>query len=642
MASGRSATKTVGTVLTLSWLLAPAPVAGSSIAVTNTADHGPGSLRDAIASAASGDTVNITVSGTITLTTGPLLIRKNLTIAGPGPSAIAISGNRSSRVLSVADIGPATVAISGLSILDGSADVGGGILNGGSLTLTNVVVSGNSANYYGGGLYSDAGSTLRLGYSVISGNSASVGGGIDNHDGTLEIDSTTISGNTANGPNGFSGGGIHNGGLAGTVTVTNSTIANNTTAGEGGAIYIGSGTLTVLNTTIAGNSSSCDSGGCASGGGIFNHSSTVSITNSTLVGNVTVQPFQGGNIISVYGIATIKNSILAGSRRNCLTYSSNEIVSDGNNLSDDLSCTQYLTAAGDRNGVPAGLSPEGLRDNGGPTDTIGLLATSPAVDMVSLDACVDAGGHFIADQRGVSRPQAGGCDSGAFELILAPTTLSLDVPSPVSFIAGSAGPLTLSTTLMQQVTGSPIAGAAVTFDVDGTSVGTATTDSTGGATFSFNPSFITSGNHAVAAVFTRQTISGTAFEASSSPMEIIQVVPYPYVAQIRAPIRADGTSVFSVNRGVVPVKFALSYNGAATCDLPPATIALFQTAGSAVGPINESVYVQTADNGSNFRVDTGTCEYVFNLGTSSLGPGTYQISISLDQITAGRAEFGLR
>src|SRR5436190_22998205 len=52
--------------------------------VTSTADNGPGSLREAIASAAPGDTLTFAVTGAITLTSGELLITTNLTITGPG------------------------------------------------------------------------------------------------------------------------------------------------------------------------------------------------------------------------------------------------------------------------------------------------------------------------------------------------------------------------------------------------------------------------------------------------------------------------------------------------------------------------------------------------------------------------------
>ena len=76
-----------------------------------------------------------------------------------------------------------------------------------------------------------------------------------------------------------------------------------------------------------------------------------------------------------------------------------------------------------------------------------------------------------------------------------------------------------------------------------------------------------------------------------------------YNAQIRPPINADGTSIFNANRGVIPVKCTLTQDGSPTCALPPATIALTRTADGNIGPINESVYVMSADNGSNFRID---------------------------------------
>ena len=90
--------------------------------------------------------------------------------------------------------------------------------------------------------------------------------------------------------------------------------------------------------------------------------------------------------------------------------------------------------------------------------------------------------------------------------------------------------------------------------------------------------------------------------------------PTPYAAQIQQPIDADGSSVFNVRRGVVPVKFTLTLDGAPTCDLPPATIAVTRTAGGTVGPIDESLYGGPADTGSNFRIDS--CQYIYNLSAS--------------------------
>jgi probable HAF family extracellular repeat protein len=115
-----------------------------------------------------------------------------------------------------------------------------------------------------------------------------------------------------------------------------------------------------------------------------------------------------------------------------------------------------------------------------------------------------------------------------------------------------------------------------------------------------------------------------------------------YTAAIRPPVDADGTSVFNAKRGVIPVKFTLESNGVPTCQLPPATISLLRTAGGTVGPVNTSDYIQPADNGVNFRVDAGSCQYVYNLGSSSLGVGTYQVHISIDGISVGTGTFSLK
>jgi hypothetical protein len=62
----------------------------ASITVTNTNDKGPGSLRQALAIANDGDTINFAVTGTITLTSGGLPINKNITISGPGADHLSI------------------------------------------------------------------------------------------------------------------------------------------------------------------------------------------------------------------------------------------------------------------------------------------------------------------------------------------------------------------------------------------------------------------------------------------------------------------------------------------------------------------------------------------------------------------------
>ena len=120
------------------------------------------------------------------------------------------------------------------------------------------------------------------------------------------------------------------------------------------------------------------------------------------------------------------------------------------------------------------------------------------------------------------------------------------------------------------------------------------------------------------------------------------VAKFKFGAQVQQPINADGTSVFNAKRGVIPVAFKLTSDGVATCQLPPATISVFRTSGGVVGSIDESVYLLKSDSGSNFRIDSTKCQYVYNLGASSLGPGTYQAYISIGGSVAGSATFALK
>ncbi len=113
----------------------PAVLPPATLTVTTTADSGgtcPGAnctLRDAIAAAASGATINFDTAGvfataqTIALTTGELVIDIDLTINGPGASLLTISGGNNSRVFFInpgasgATIPPTTSPVVNLSNL---------------------------------------------------------------------------------------------------------------------------------------------------------------------------------------------------------------------------------------------------------------------------------------------------------------------------------------------------------------------------------------------------------------------------------------------------------------------------------------------------------------------------------------------
>ena len=125
----------------------------SQIVITN-ADSGPGSLRQALADACPGSTISFDMNqvvSPITLTTGELIVNKNVTITGPGASLLTVSGNLASRVFNIGS--GVTAVISGLTVANGKV----------------------SASASGGGIYIDAGGTLTLTDSTLSGNSASGG-----------------------------------------------------------------------------------------------------------------------------------------------------------------------------------------------------------------------------------------------------------------------------------------------------------------------------------------------------------------------------------------------------------------------------------------------------------------------------------
>ena len=112
------------------------------------------------------------------------------------------------------------------------------------------------------------------------------------------------------------------------------------------------------------------------------------------------------------------------------------------NLSDDNSCIAYFIQSGDLNNTAAGLDPSGLQDNGGPTKTVALLSTSPAVNAIPVSptnycTLVDGTTPVTTDQRGVSRPQGAACDIGAYELIVAAPSPS---PTPALPKAGRSSP----------------------------------------------------------------------------------------------------------------------------------------------------------------------------------------------------------
>jgi parallel beta-helix repeat protein len=406
-------------------------IAPALFTVMNTLDSGPGSLRQAVldANALPGaDTINFAVQGTITLTTGELLVTDMLTINGPGASFLIISGNKSSRIIETQS-GQHT--ITDLSFRDGVANAGGAIDAGNaSLIINHCVFSGNSATVGGGAIAYGTGLTLND--CTLTGNSAQTFGGaastywpltanrctfsnnLSTKGGGLYLvnsgtfDSCTISGNTAT----ASGGGIFNGGYFGGITATNCTIDHNIASGNGGGIYVQNNAPQFTNCTIANNWAAGD------GGGIL--STNLNLANCTVAYNHASG--KGGGLrvyatpqfpTAITSTVVAKNDAPAGpdifsdqkiSCANCDIY-----VMSGTSV-----YTPLFPAI-----LPPGQDPMlgQLADNGGPTRTIGLLPGSPLIDAGANP------NNLTTDERGAGFPRGNGsaADIGAFESpLLAP------------------------------------------------------------------------------------------------------------------------------------------------------------------------------------------------------------------------------
>lgn len=333
--------------------------------VTKLADSDDGvcdadcSLHEAIEAAAAGDEITFAagLTGTITLTSILPFIDKNLTITGPGAASLSVNGYDTRPVF---EIYSATVSISGLTITGSDA---GGIFNNGTLTLTNVTVSGNRA-FVGAGIYNSGYLTL-TGSTVSDNHAITEGGGLFN--------------NTGGGDQGV---------VSGSMTLVNSTVSGNT-AGTGGGGIASGGPLTLINSTVSDNSAGSAGGGLAHEGGLL-------LSNSLVAGN---SASSAPDVKSYLFIDTVVWYSLIGSP-------------DGNAITS--ATTEDGTMEGNIVGVrTAALRLRPLADNGGPTRTHALLLGSLAVDAAP---CTDNNGNTVlTDQRGITRPQGQSCDMGAFE-----------------------------------------------------------------------------------------------------------------------------------------------------------------------------------------------------------------------------------
>jgi hypothetical protein len=390
-----------------SWAVAAYNKVLATYTVTNTDDNGTGSLREAITQAnlTIGVADTITFTGDIfidtdldiiTLTSGELGITDDLIIQGTEANNLTINGNNTSRVF---NISATNITLDNLTIANGNASDGGGILysnSAGIFNITDSIISSNTATNTGGGLVNQSG-TLNITNSTISSNTATNYGGLFNQGGRLNIINSTVSGNQA-----ANNGGAMRNGFSGTSNISNSTFSGNQAGGDGGGIYVSSGTVNLTNSTITLNTADRDDNGSGGGGGIANFS-TVNVKNTIIAGNIDASLATG----------TVNSDLLGN------------FTSQGNNLigiSDGPS--GFSSESGDIVGTSAApIDPKlGLLvNNGGTTQTQALLDGSLAINAGnSIDASP-------TDQRGFGR--VGAVDIGAYELQVSNQAPVISLPS---------------------------------------------------------------------------------------------------------------------------------------------------------------------------------------------------------------------
>jgi CSLREA domain-containing protein len=423
------------------------------------------------------------LTGTITLAApaaggGTLTLDKTLEIIGPGAGIVIRRRSMDPDFRIFRIVSGVTVRLTNLTIRGGRTDrTGGGIVNFGTLALTNCTVAGNSiggidnhgtltltnstvARNSGTGIINRDDVTLTLARSTVADNS---GTGIANLGGTLALTHSTLAHNSA-----FDGGGISE--FRGTATITNSRIVDNSASSEGGGIRVFQGRVTLINSTIARNSAS-DGGGIAArdgsgvtltnstvannsatlGGGIFNNVQVrsgivVTLTNSTVSGN---SARLGGGIYAAGFLAPAIVSLTNS------TVADNSATHEGGGIDVDfeafLTLTNGLVA---RNSAPTG--PDVLKTvNGTVTARFSLIGDGSGSGITNTDGnqvgsasapidpklaplanyggptathrlllgspAIDAASTpdcLATDQRGVSRPQGPACDIGSFERIV--------------------------------------------------------------------------------------------------------------------------------------------------------------------------------------------------------------------------------
>ncbi|MFN8595649.1 MAG: choice-of-anchor D domain-containing protein [Anaerolineae bacterium] len=246
----------------------------SAITVSNNADDGAGSLRQALLDVCADGTINFNANYTITLVS-TLEISRNVTLDG-ADHRVALSGNNAVRVLYV---NPGiTLSLDHLTVANGNAGLerGGGLYNDyGTVNVSHSTFIGNvTDSYWGGAIYSLG--TVDISNSTFMSNTAGTGGGLFVDNSSATVVNSTFAGNSAG-----TSAGIFN--RSGTLTMNNSIVTNSPTGGNCGGTIDGANNLS--------NDATCGSGFTNSAsillGALGNHGGNA-LTISLLPGSAAI------------------------------------------------------------------------------------------------------------------------------------------------------------------------------------------------------------------------------------------------------------------------------------------------------------------------------------------------------------------
>lgn len=344
-------------------------------------------LRGAIvaANATPGTTDTINFSRALFLAGNTIILNTELTIS-------------SNIIIEQEPDATAPVTISGGTSVNGMITSNSRIFtvnSGFTLTLTRLKLNyGNGSGGNGGAIYNNG--TLTINQSTISENTASLGGGIYNNGGTVVLDRSTVSANIS----GNGGGGIYNfngaSGATGSVSLTNSTISGNSGGiGFGGGYFgfssDGATSLTTASATIASNSAG--NGGGIAVSSISGASSTATLSNTIVADNSANALGDNNDGPDIF----YNQSLIIPPPLNMGTIIPGTIFSSNYNLIEVTTGGGIVLQANDRTGDPK-LDP--LADNNF------VFAPSHALRNTVADKspAIDAGSTGLAsDQRGSAR-----------------------------------------------------------------------------------------------------------------------------------------------------------------------------------------------------------------------------------------------